>query len=312
MIEIKRYTENDVKIWNEFIPKSKNAVFFFHRNFLDYHKDIFKDHSLLVYYKTKLVALLPANEKDGKIYSHGGLTFGGLLLSPIIKLSEIIQIFYEIRVYYTAQNFTEIIYKTIPSFYHKIEAQEDLYAMFLLEAKLIRRDTGFVIDLHKEIIYQERRTRSIKKALKLDIEIKRNDDLKPFWNHILIPNLKERFGVHPVHTLAQIENLKERNPTDIEQCNAYIEGQIVAGTTLFINPTSIHAQYISANSVGKETGALDYLFDFIIKNTQASIRFFSFGIANENNGKILNSGLAEWKESFGAKVYVQDFYSIRL
>jgi hypothetical protein len=38
------------------------------------------------------------------------------------------------------------------------------------------------------------------------------------------------------------------------------------------------------------------------------VRFFSFGISTEDNGTKLNSGLIEFKESFGARAVVHDFY----
>ena len=44
---IERYKSKHFEIWNKFIAKSKNGLFMFNRNFMDYHKDKFKDHSLL-------------------------------------------------------------------------------------------------------------------------------------------------------------------------------------------------------------------------------------------------------------------------
>ena len=48
----------------------------FDRNYMDYHKDRFKDHSLLFYNDGKLIALLPMSEHDEMLVSHGGLTYG--------------------------------------------------------------------------------------------------------------------------------------------------------------------------------------------------------------------------------------------
>ena len=39
-------------------------------------------------------------------------------------------------------------------------------------------------------------------------------------------------------------------------------------------------------------------------------KFFDFGISNENNGLNLNESLHYWKESFGARTVVQNFYEI--
>ena len=78
---VKKYTENDYAIWNDFIEHAKNATFLFHRDFMEYHKDRFEDYSLLVFDGEKLVAVLPANKNGETLYSHQGLTYGGLVYS---------------------------------------------------------------------------------------------------------------------------------------------------------------------------------------------------------------------------------------
>ena len=72
-------------IWNDFVSKSKNGTFLFHRDFIEYHSDKFDDFSLLVFFKQELVALLPANQVNNTIFSHQGLTYGGLILKQDIK-----------------------------------------------------------------------------------------------------------------------------------------------------------------------------------------------------------------------------------
>ena len=61
MIEIRRYSHNDIDVWNRFVGESRNATFLFNRNYMDYHSDRFTDASIMAYRKGKLCALLPAN-----------------------------------------------------------------------------------------------------------------------------------------------------------------------------------------------------------------------------------------------------------
>ena len=49
MIIVKRYSDENVDLWNGFNAKSKNSMFMFDRNYMDYHRDRFKDYSLLFY-----------------------------------------------------------------------------------------------------------------------------------------------------------------------------------------------------------------------------------------------------------------------
>ena len=79
---------------------------------------------------------------------------------------------------------------------------------------------------------------------------------------------------------------------------------------VFITNNVVHAQYISANEFGRESGALDKLFDYLISNFQLEKDYFDFGICNELDGRKINHGLLEWKESFGGKVFIHEFYDI--
>ena len=74
MLEIVRYTPDQKQAWNDFVSRSKNGTFLLDRNYMDYHADRFTDHSLMVYRRDKLYALLPGNIAGDTFYSHQGLT----------------------------------------------------------------------------------------------------------------------------------------------------------------------------------------------------------------------------------------------
>lgn len=311
MLEIIRYEEKYKSQWNEFLKLSKNGTFLLSRNYMDYHKDKFTDHSLLVFRKNKLVCLFPANESESEIISHQGLTYGGFVLGKNIKLDTSIEVFEGILEYYKSNGFRKLIYKPIPGFYHKIQSQEDLYFLFLKEARLFKRETAFVIKRPGEVKFDNSRNGTLNKEKYKGITIEKAESFKEFWEQILAPNLMSRFGVAPVHSLEEIESLKKNNPDNIFQFNAILEGEIIAGITLFVTEDVIHCQYISANEKGKKIRALDYAIVYIIKNIFGDRSYFDFGTANKDGGK-LNYSLAEWKESYGARAWMHDFYEINL
>src|SRR5260221_7666560 len=76
-IRLERYAPAQRGLWNDFVGRSKNGTFLFHRDYLEYHADRFEDHSLLAFQDQKLAALLPANRAGDMLISHGGLTYGG-------------------------------------------------------------------------------------------------------------------------------------------------------------------------------------------------------------------------------------------
>lgn len=307
---VKSYQETDYEKWNDFIGHAKNATFLFHRDFMEYHKDRFEDFSLLVYENEKLVSVLPANKVNDVVYSHQGLTYGGLVYDEKTKLVSIIEILKSVLIFLNENTIVKLHLKTLPSIYHLKPAEEIQYALFLAEAKLVRRDSLAVLDLSQENKISKIRKRGIQKAVFNDLRIKEEDDFEGFWNQILIPNLDKRHKAKPVHTLEEINVLKGVFPENIRQFNVYQNNEIVAGTTVFESNNVAHCQYISKNENEDNLGSLDFLFEFLIKEVFAEKRFFDFGISNENQGKKLNEGLSYWKESFGASTVIHDFYEV--
>jgi hypothetical protein len=308
---IRKYDLNDKNHWNSFIKEAKNATFLFDRDFMEYHHDRFQDFSLMAFANDKLVAVLPANRVGEEVYSHQGLTYGGLIYNEKIKLASVILIFDAVLKFLEAQNVKTIQIKTIPSIYHKKPAEELLYALFLTVAKLTRRDTLSVIDLNKEYNLSTLRKRGIKKGITSNLEIREVDFFDNYWEEILIPNLAEKHHSKPVHTLTEIKLLHHLFPNNIRQFNVYSNDVIVAGATIFESDQVAHAQYISGNDTKDDNGSLDFLFHHLIENVFKNKAFFDFGISNEDQGKKLNNGLSYWKESFGASTIVQDFYEVQ-
>ena len=59
-----------------------------------------------------------------------------------------------------------------------------------------------------------------------------------------------------------------------------------------------------------ELGSLDYLYHLLIATVFKDKNYFDFGPSHEENGKKINDGILFWKESFGAKTTVQDYYEV--
>ena len=81
-MQIIRYTIEKQAEWDAFVRSSRNGTFLLERSYMDYHAHRFADCSLMFNRKNRLVALLPANwvEAERTVYSHQGLTYGGLVI----------------------------------------------------------------------------------------------------------------------------------------------------------------------------------------------------------------------------------------
>lgn len=310
-MEIQSYNAAHKTLWDEFVKSSKNATFLFQRSFMDYHSDRFEDASLLVFKKGKPLALLPANKQERIIYSHQGLSYGGLLLPPHISSEEVITIFHTILTYCKDAGFKTLVYKALPHYYYRTPSFEEAYPLFLLKSDLLNLEMNSVIDLSLSKSYQTRRKRRIKKALNENVFISKSNDLGGFWE-ILETNLITRHQVKPVHTLSEIQLLANRFPDNIQLFVAYLDNELVGGVLIFISQTTIHTQYIAASPEGKRCGALDLTVDHLIDKYHNSHQFLSLGVSSNRKTQTINKGLKEWKEGFGAKDFPHCIYTIDL
>ncbi|MEZ4856287.1 MAG: GNAT family N-acetyltransferase [Gelidibacter sp.] len=278
---------------------------------MDYHQDRFEDFSLLIFNNEQLVALLPANKVDNTVYSHQGLTYGGLLLSKTITFDDVLQSFKTILDYLNTNGITHFQLKLIPKIYHQIPSDEIDYMLFKLKANIIRRDLTCTIDSFNSLKpNSSNRKRGLKKAIKNELKVREVQDFEGFWNSVLIPNLQEKHQTSPVHTLSEISYLKSKFPHHIRQFNVFKNKEVVAGVTIFETQNVAHAQYISANNSKQELGSLDVVLHHLMTEVYKEKPYFDFGISNENQGQHINYGLMSWKESFGARSIVHDFYEI--
>lgn len=308
--KIVKYTNAYYNEWNGFVENSKNGTFLFHRDFMDYHKDRFEDFSLLVFKKDKLLAVLPANKLGQEIHSHQGLTYGGLILSKIVKFDTVIAVFMQLLKYLKGYGFETLVLKQIPSIYSKVFTEEIEFLIFILKAELIKKDTLSVIDLNNKLKISNNRLEGYKRGVKHNLVVKEEVGFESFWNDILIKNLQNKHKASPVHTFQEITLLKKYFPNNIRQFNVYNQDEIVAGTTIFESRFVAHSQYISGNTDKNILGSLDFLHYHLITEVFKDKKYFDFGTSNENNGLHINKGLQFWKEGFGARTLTQNFYRV--
>ena len=307
---VEKYTYGREQQWDEFVKNAKNGSFLFQRAFMEYHDDRFEDHSLLVFRKNKLVALLPANIDNNKVYSHQGLTYGGFLLSATTKFKKILEAFRATLKYLADKKTDALIIKPLPYIYQSYPAAEMEYLRFILKARLTERQlsAGIYIPNRLKIAYNRRR--GAQTASKKGLVVRKNTDFESFWTKILIPNLEKQYQVRPVHSVSEIQHLAEKFPENIHQYNVYRAGEIVGGTTVFETKTTAHTQYISAGEGRQAYRTNDFLMQKLITEEFAHKTYFDFGTSNESAGAHLNGGLHYWKETFGARGVAYDRFEI--
>ena len=317
-MKLLQYNTELQKTWDLAIQHSRNGTFLFMRDFMDYHQSRFKDCSLMFFNKkSQCIGTFPAHiEYDSsRISSHGGLTYGGLILNHPSTLTETKEMLKGAAEHFLKMGASKLIYKAIPYIYHKYPSQEDLYWLFRAQATTVSQTASQVIALENPIPFSELRKRKLRKAQKLQLTFREagKEDLPNYWE-ILTRTLQLRHQKKPVHTLEEIDLLYNKFPDNIRlYVTESADKQIIAGTIVFECSPTLHVQYIAANEIGFDCNALDFLFCNLIERTDRGIfKYFDFGISTEEQGYKLNEGLVFQKEGFGGRTICYETFEVEL
>ena len=327
------YSINRKETWDAFVEMSKNGTFLLKRNFMDYHSDRFFDCSLLIYsgispdeeFKERslttkdLVAVFPANwDKESlTVYSHQGLTYGGLVVLPEVTQKEVMDMMQAIMQYYRDMMQAErLVYKPIPYIYSSIPSGEDLYALFRAGARLSRRLVSTCVSMNNPMRMSTLRIRQARKAVDNGFYIDRmtegdTETLREYWT--LLEGVLEKYhNARPTHTFQEMSLLMSQFPKNIKLYIVRHEKSIVAGSVIFEWRKVAHVQYIASGEEGRNFGALDLLFRHLINERYKQFDYLDLGTSNEDDGRYLNEGLIHQKEGFGGRAVCYDTYEVNL
>lgn len=283
------------------------------RDYMEYHSDRFEDYSLMLCDEHgRIEACMPACVEGDTLYSHRGLTYGGWLIpDKHFTVNNMLEGWELMNKYLRTQGILRLVYKPVPHIYHTYPCEEDLYALFRNEAVLTASSVSTTIDLNNPIPFNKGANCNLKNAIKSNIKIDHSKDYETYWA-LLSRLLNNRYNATPVHSLDEITTLAKRFPDNIRLLTASLNGEMVAGTVLYITNQVVHAQYIAASDRGKETNATTLLFRHILDHECAGRRYFDFGTSCEEKGRYLNTGLIAQKCGMGGRAIVYNEYTVEI
>ena len=273
-MEILQYEPSMKARWDAFVDKSKNGTFLLKRDYMEYHSDRFKDHSFVfVDNDGKFTALLPANIEGDVLYSHKGLTYGGLTMSATLS----------VRNLSTA-----------------IEMREPMRSSRLGKRALKRqRQNDIVVEevdsvsSFWDIIVEDRRVRH---------------NVRPVHTADELNCLKSKFPENIRIYIATVP--ASQDGSGAVDAGIVSPREIVGGAVIYLDKGVIHLQYAACTPQGKDLYATDVIYHELIFNIFPQSCYFDFGISNEDAGRYLNQGMVAHKEEFGGRSVVYDIYEM--
>lgn len=320
---IKPYENTDAEKWDHFVEyDSVNGTFLQQRRFLDYHeKGRFEDCSLWIYYKQKIAAVCPACiqwEGTKKVFfSHAGSTYGGMILGKtFLRVDKVRNMFDLFETYLRGQRFQKCVLKMtmdllcqypqeVVKFYLTYSGYQEIK-----ELNLYINYSRYNKDIMSN--FSKMKRRNVKKCLNAGLELKtlaNREEIQRFHD-ILSENLL-KYHVSPVHTANEIMDLKKRLKGNIDFYGVYQNGNMLAGTMVFLfsNAKCAHTQYLAADPAYSAWNAMTFLYYKIIElYRERGVRYLSWGTVTEHGGKKVNWGLANHKEEFGSTYIINSIY----
>lgn len=283
----------------------------FRRGFVGYHEERFDEVSLVVRRGSTVVGIVPATVAGDEVVSHAGLTFGTLVPRRRLGLDRTLAVLSACAEHFVSLGSRRWILKPLPYIYSGSAEQDDVCALDLMGAQLVRRDVATAVAPGCPRVLSAERRRSIRRGLASDLTVARSDDVEPFMD-LMGEVLAQRHQTSAVHTADELRLLMERFPDEITLHVALNRtGAVSAGIVTFSTPWVVHAQYIAASDEARASGGLDIVADALISQASASGRWFDFGTSNERDRSV-NWGLVRNKEGFGGGSVAYDRYALAL
>lgn len=299
-VEVARYDASQREAWNDVLGTSKNGLFLFDRNYMEYHSDRFVDFSAIAHVNGKRVLLCPAtmDETSGQAFSHNGLTFGGFVVAREARSDVVIQAINATLDAMKAWGAGRLAVRLVPPYLSTAPSGEVEYALGERGFAVTRRDLSSLVPLDTPAAMSKNKSRDVARAQKLGVEIA--DSLPADLYPLLEQVLSDRHGTRPVHSLDELTLLQSRFPDRIVARSARLGGAVVAGMILYRYGDMSHTQYLASGEEGRKSNALDLaIADTIERERARGATMLSLGTSMD--GAAINQGLLWQKESFGAR-----------
>ena len=315
---IQPYDESRRDKWDDFVlSHAMNGTFLQTRRFLNYHPlGRFADASVMVYNGQELCAVVPAAAQtvDGcrMLRSHPGSTFGGIIVgAEMLRAPKLVELVSALDECFQALGFdkcelklTSDLFSTLPTdclqyaLYHAGYTDEIEIAAYLpLEGRT-----------HEELVaqYSFNKRYDLKKCVKAGLSYRvlhSHEEIAAFYELLCI-NLT-KFDAKPVHTLEELMDFHDvRLRDEVRFLGVFdMDGRMVAGACLFFFAGAhvLHTQYLATAPDVRGYVPSTFLYDSVIRfGLESGAKTVSFGTSTHDRGRVLNTGLIQNKEGYGA------------
>ncbi|MBV9528968.1 GNAT family N-acetyltransferase, partial [Sphingomonas sp.] len=270
------------------------------------HADRFEDCSALILVDGRPAIIFPASIMEGHVHSHGGLTFGGLVVRRAVRTSAVLDAGEALLGKLHEWGARKLTVRVLPPPFASHPSQDAELAFLRRNFHVVRRDVSSIVRLGGPSSISKSKQRDILRAKKLGVTVE-EIGLNLFYP-LLADVLARRHDAVPVHSIAELQALQRNFPDRILVRAARLDGAVVSGAVLFRYDEVWHTQYLASGEAGRRSNALDLVIASAMQEAAAAgAGWFSFGTSMD--GEEINEGLLWQKESFGGRCLLQETIS---
>jgi hypothetical protein len=320
-IQINKYNKDSLTKWDDFVmKKSLNGTIYHTMNFLSYHKNKFKDSSIMIYDKniTNLIAVFPCCKVNNEYYSHRGSTCGGIvILQKYYKLEKLTLIMDTIYNYYKGN----LHLKLSETVYFKNNIKNDLLNFVLSRKCKQYQDISLYFDVNKNTNIINAFPKNDNKRLLLkylnnddkNITFSCSNDLNDYkkYYYLLEKFLLQKNNVKPLHNLEEFILLKELlKDKQFLFLSKDLNGEILSGALIFlINSDTYYTVYLMTNYDKKNSQIFYLLYELFVLAKQNNINIVNLGACSTGGGKEILYSKYKFKYSCGCDPVIKYSFS---
>lgn len=311
-MEIIRYDDTLKVVWDKFIEESYVSSFLLKRDFIEYHKHLYDECSIIVKNDNELVLIIPACKIGATFSSFHFLTYGGFILPNKIYDFSFLE-----KAFIMAENYIkevlkleQILIKRIPWFYHKNPNEDDLFLFLKLKYRLFYKDISSVMKVDYDLL-PSKKSYNHRKAKRDGLLMQLSNTSRgvlEIMNHNL-----DKYGKIAVHSFDQLDYLKDKFSNEIIFLEVLDNSRkiLYGGCVLFIVNKVVHIQYLSSSELGRKRRVIDFIIGELL-SMYPEYEYIDYGISTERQGSYLNDSLFNAKRELGFGSACYDVYEKHL
>lgn len=324
-IDVRRYSEIEQGVWDDFVGQSLNGTIFHRRHFLNYHPaGRFEDCSVMFFNKNRLIGVFPAAlvEVDGAtvLKSHPGASYGGLVVKSSPGIARASGMVESLLQFARQVGCARVELRIAPKIFSRYPTDEIDFALRIngFDVRDVELSTCYPLARLTEAgdkailkTFADRARWSVNMAMRSNVDVRlceKDAEFGAYWD-LLAENLKKHRAT-PTHSKAELIDLRHRFPDDILLLAAFHEREMIAGVLPFIaNAQTMHIFYIGSRSEHQAKQPLGLvIFRLIEFARRRGLRYVNFGISTEDHGRHVNWSLFKFKEGFGGHGIIRSYW----